>query len=136
MNVKRLRELMQIKQEYLAVQMGLSQQAISNMEQRETLDAPTLEKISSILKVPVDVIKNYDDEKTVMNIQNNFEGSNIGSGSNSYYSNCSLNPVEKWMEAMEENRRLSDENKLLYERLLQAEKDKVSMMERLMSERK
>lgn len=130
MNVKRLREHLQIKQEYLAVQMGLSQQAISNMEQRETIDAPTLEKISAILKVPIELIKNFDDEKTVMNIQNNFEGSTLNHSSNYQYNHQpTFNPIDKLMEVVEKNEKL-------YERIVQLEKEKSELLQRMLDEKK
>ena len=43
-NVKRLREICGMKQETLAVQLGLSQQAISQLEQKEALDAKQIEE--------------------------------------------------------------------------------------------
>ena len=130
MNVKRLREHLQIKQEYLAVQMGLSQQAISNIEQRETIDAPTMEKISAILKVPVELIKNYDEEKTIMNIQHNYEGANPSANNvflGQNYS-CTFNPLDKLMEVV-------DENKKLYERLLESEKEKNELLQKSLHEK-
>jgi hypothetical protein len=38
---------------------------------------------------------------------------------------CNLNPLDKWAEAIEEN-------KQLYERLLQSEKEKVELLQRLL----
>ena len=37
-NVKRIRELMGIKQDTLALELGLSQQAVSALEQKEKID--------------------------------------------------------------------------------------------------
>ncbi len=125
-NIKRIREMLGIKQEYLAVQMGLSQQAISHLEQRETVDAPTLEKVASILKMPVEAIQNYDEDATIFNIQNNYEGST--SNFSGVYK-CTFNPLEKLMEVV-------DENKKLYERLVEVEREKVALMEKLFAERK
>jgi transcriptional regulator with XRE-family HTH domain len=45
-NVKRIREILGIKQEALAMDPGISQQAISSLEQREALDKDLLEKIT------------------------------------------------------------------------------------------
>jgi transcriptional regulator with XRE-family HTH domain len=45
-NVKRIREILGIKQEALAMDLGISQQAISSLEQREALDKDLLEKIT------------------------------------------------------------------------------------------
>jgi hypothetical protein len=63
-----------------------------------------------------------------VNIQHNYEGANSGSGSignNLTYNHCSINPIEKWLEAMEEN-------KNLYEALLKSEREKVSLLEKLL----
>ncbi|MEJ0101537.1 MAG: helix-turn-helix transcriptional regulator [Bacteroidota bacterium] len=57
-NVKRIREMLGIKQDALAFDLGISQQAISLLEQREALDKDMLEKVANILKVPVEAIKN------------------------------------------------------------------------------
>ncbi len=61
-NVKRIREILGIKQDALAMDLGLSQQAISQLEQKEALDGELLEKIAKILEVPVEAINNFDEE--------------------------------------------------------------------------
>ena len=71
-NVKRLREILGMKQDTLALELGLSQQAISQLEQKEALDKDMLEKISAVLKIPVEVIKNFDEEKAINIIANTF----------------------------------------------------------------
>ena len=53
----------------------------------------------------------------------NYEGSNnrgANNGINNYQ--CNINPIDKWIEAL-------DENKKLYERLLQSEKEKVELLQ-------
>ncbi len=125
-NVKRIREILGIKQEALASELGLNQQKISLLEQRETIDPELLEEIAKVLKVPVEAIKNFSEEAAIFNIQHNYEGSN-NQGTNLNYQ-C-INPIEKWIEALEENKKL-------YERLLQTEKEKVEMLERILSERR
>ena len=50
-NVKRIREILGIKQDTLANELGLSQQAISALEQQEALDKDMLEKVAKALKV-------------------------------------------------------------------------------------
>ena len=50
-NAKRIREIAGIKQETLALQLGLSQQSISQIEQREVLDSKTLEELAKALNV-------------------------------------------------------------------------------------
>lgn len=63
--VKRIREILQVKQETLAAELGISQQSVSLLETKETIDPETLEQIAKTLKVPVDSIKNYNEEAAV-----------------------------------------------------------------------
>ncbi len=48
-NVKRIREILGIKQDALALELGISQQAISALEQKEALDKEMLEKVAKAL---------------------------------------------------------------------------------------
>lgn len=76
MNIKHIRELLCIKQTTLAEEMGCSQQSISYLENKSNIDDETLKKVGAILKVPVLLIKNFDVEEIMYNIQNNYyEGS-------------------------------------------------------------
>jgi transcriptional regulator with XRE-family HTH domain len=109
--ISRIRELRGIKQEHLATELGVSQQTVSRIEQSETIENEVLEKVAGALGVSVEAIKNYSDEAVIYNIQNNYEGSNSGVNTVSVMNyQCNFNPLDKVIE--------------LYERLLQAEKDK------------
>jgi len=44
--ISRIRELRGIKQEYLAMELGVSQQTISRMESSETVEDELLEKVA------------------------------------------------------------------------------------------
>ena len=125
-NIKRFREMLGIKQEGLAFEMGeeWSQKRISLLEQKEEIEQDILEQVAQILKVPAEAIKNFDEEAAIYNIQNNYEGShNQGSNVGSQFN---FNPIDKLMEALEENKRL-------YERLLQSEKEKVELLQTLLN---
>ena len=61
-NVKRIREILCIKQDTLAFDPGLSRQVISAPEQKEKIDDKVLEDVARILKVPADAIRNMTDE--------------------------------------------------------------------------
>lgn len=119
-NVKRIREILGVKQDTLAAELGLSQQAVSALEQKEALDKDMIEKIASILKVPTEAIKNFSEEAVVNNISCNFHES-----PNSASVIYNFNPIEKLIESMEENKKL-------YERLLQAEREKVALLEKML----
>ena len=118
--ISRLRELRGWKQESLAAELGVSQQAVSKMEQSEKIDEELLERISKALNIPVDSIKNYDENSIIQNIQNNYDHSTI-SGGPAVNLNCTFNPLDKLMEAIEENRKL-------YERLLASEREKIALL--------
>ena len=119
-NVKRIREILGIKQEALALDLGISQQAISALEQKEALDKDMLDKVATALKVSPEAIKSFNEENTI----------NIFS--NTYHDNSSIlgtynfNPLEKYVEQVEENKRL-------YEELLKSEREKVQLLERMMN---
>ena len=120
-NVKRLREILGMKQDTLALELGLSQQAVSQLEQKEALDKELLEKISAVLKIPVEAIKNFDEEKAINIISNTFNDQAI----NMNYQ-CNFNPLEKFMEQVEKNEKL-------YEALLQSEREKVALLEKILN---
>lgn len=54
-----------IKQDALAFDLNMSQQAVSLLEQKETIDTLLLQKISALLKIPVEAIQNFDEEQDV-----------------------------------------------------------------------
>ncbi|WP_316832275.1 helix-turn-helix transcriptional regulator, partial [Pedobacter aquatilis] len=76
--ISRIRELRGMKQDALAAELGISQQAISKLEQSEEIEDSTLEKIAKVLGVTTEAIKNYSDE-TVLNIISNTFTSNDNS---------------------------------------------------------
>ncbi|MDP9081316.1 MAG: helix-turn-helix domain-containing protein [Bacteroidota bacterium] len=121
-NVKRFREMLGWKQEALALALGddWSQKRVSLLEAKEVIEEDLLTQVAAILKVPVEAIKNFDEEKAIHNIQNNYDNAVIHGGPTVNY-NCTFNPIEKLIE-------LFEENKKLYERLLASEREKVELL--------
>jgi transcriptional regulator with XRE-family HTH domain len=119
-NVKRFREMLGIKQEAFAAELGedWSQRRVSLLEQKEEIDPQVLEQVAKALKVPAEAIMNFDEEKAIYNIQNNYEGSTSNFSGNYQ---CTFNPIEKVVK-------LYDKKIELYERML---KDKNDMIEEL-----
>lgn len=119
--ISRIRELRGVKQDILALELGISQQMVSKIEQSEVLEDELLERVSKALGVTVDGIKNFSEE-AVFNYFNTF---NDNSGSGAFFSStnlhCTFNPIDKLVEGMEENKRL-------YERLLVAEHEKIELL--------
>ncbi|OXA83954.1 helix-turn-helix domain-containing protein [Flavobacterium hercynium] len=122
--ISRIRELRDMKQEALALAMGTNQQTVSAIENSETIDEEKLIEVAKALGVTVEAIKNFSDEAAI-NYFNTFNES-----PNNYFglTSCTFNPLDKLMETV-------DENKKLYERLLQAEKEKVKFLENLLKEK-
>jgi|SRR5690606_4401339 len=114
--ISRIRELRGMKQEALASALGISQQAVSNIENSEKIEEDTLKKVADALGVSAEGIKNFNEE-TVLNIISNTFTSNDSSTINAINVQPTFNPLDKVVE--------------LYERLLQAEKDKVAYLEKL-----
>lgn len=124
--ISRIRELKDMKQEALAQALGTNQQAISIIENSETVDEEKLIQIAKALGVTVEAIKNFSEEGVFNYFNNIYDNDISGTILNAPQSNhCSFNPLDKMMEVVEENRKL-------YERLLQAEKDKIEYLEKLL----
>ena len=120
-NVKRIREILGIKQDALAAELGLSQQAVSALEQKEALDKDLLEKIGKALKVSPDAIKSFNEE-TAVNFFNTFNDSTVNHGAFAAYNfNCTFNPLDKVIE--------------LYEALLKSEREKVALLEKMIDKK-
>lgn len=116
-NVKRFREMLGIKQEALAIQLGQdwSQKRVSLLEAKEILEPELLSQVAKALNVPEEAIKNFDEEKAINIINNTFNDEAVAYAQ---YYKCNINPMEKWVEALEEIKLLHIEIKNLYERLL------------------
>jgi len=124
--ISRIRELRDMKQEALAQALGTSQQTISALENSEEIDDEKLKQIAKALGVSVEALKNFSDEAAINyfnNFYDNSNGTNLGTNNN-----CTFNPLDKLIEAYEENKKL-------YERLVQAEKDKVEYLEKILKDK-
>lgn len=117
--ISRIRELRDMKQDALAQALGTNQQAISIMENSETIEEEKLIEVAKALGVSVEAIKNFSEEG-VINYFNTFNDQSSG-----FNTNCTFNPLDKLIEVYEEKEKL-------FERLLQAEKDKVALLEKLL----
>ncbi|MCT4287535.1 helix-turn-helix transcriptional regulator [Elizabethkingia anophelis] len=119
-NVKRFREMLGIKQDALAFDLGedWNQKKISLLEQKEIIEDPLLKKISEALKIPVEAFQNFDEEEAVNIIANTFGDHGIGYQRND---NPVFNPIEQVLK-------MHEEKIALYERML---KEKDEMMTKL-----
>ena len=114
-NVKRFREMLGIKQEALAAELGddWTQKKVSLLEAKDTIEPALLQQISAIWKIPVEAIQTFDEEQALNVITNSsFDNGSVGIN---YYP--TFNPIDKIIE-------LYDEKVALYERMLK-EKDEM-----------
>ncbi|HFK5560796.1 MULTISPECIES: helix-turn-helix domain-containing protein [Elizabethkingia] len=119
-NVKRFREMLGIKQDALAFDLGedWNQKKISLLEQKEIIEDPLLKKISEALKIPVEAFQNFDEEQAINIIANTFDNGAMLNGINY---NPTFHPMDKVLQ-------LHEEKIALYERML---KEKDEMMAKL-----
>jgi len=113
-NIKRFREMLGIKQDALAIELGddWTQSKISHLEAKETIEPAILEQVAKVLKVPTEAIKNFDEDATFNIMANTYHD-------NSASVHYSFNPIDKIIE--------------LYERML---KEKDELIEKLASEKR
>jgi transcriptional regulator with XRE-family HTH domain len=119
--ISKIRELRGIKQETLAAELGISQQAISKIEQSADVESEALSKIAKVLGVTPEAIKNFSEE-AVVNYFNTFNDNSSNNGA-VYAFNSTFNPIDKLVEVFEENKKL-------YEQLLASEREKIELMKR------
>lgn len=122
-NVKRFREMLGIKQEALAFDLGddWNQKKISLLEQKETIDTALLQQISAALKIPVEAFQNFDEQQAVNIIANTIDNS-------SFYNQGTIN-----ISPMEELKKLHDEKIALYERMLKEKDEMMAEFRKLIS---
>lgn len=126
--ISRIRELRGIKQEALAVELGVSQQTVSNMEQSEIIEDEKLEQVAKALGVSVEAIKNFSEEMVINYFHNFYDNSSSQGNSFNQGMYATFNPIDKIMEQ-------SEKIEELYKKLLQAEKDKVTYLEKLLDKK-
>ncbi|WP_448607074.1 helix-turn-helix domain-containing protein [Paenimyroides ceti] len=125
-NIKRFREMLGIKQEALAFELGedWNQKKISLLEQKESVEKDILEQVAKILKVPTEAIENFDEEQAVNIISNTVNNNDNASGNSLYNYYPTFNPIDKVVE-------LYDEKIALYERMLKEKDDMMARLEKL-----
>ncbi len=126
-NVKRFREMLGIKQDVLANELGddWNQQKISLLEQKESIDAPLLQQISAALKIPVEAIQNFDETHAINIIAQTV---NNHDQSASVFYNSTINPVEQIIK-------LHEEKIALYERMLKEKDEMMGRLEKLLEKK-
>ena len=116
-NVKRFREMLGLKQEAFATELGedWTQRRVSLLEGKEEIEPELLEQLARVLKVPVEAIKNFDEEAALNFIGNTFNNHDNSATVNGYIVNYtpSFNPLDKMVELYE--RMIKEKNELIEE---------------------
>ncbi|RZJ69223.1 helix-turn-helix transcriptional regulator [Flavobacterium sp.] len=115
--ISRIRELRGMKQDALAQALGVSQQTISILENSEEVEESRLKEVADALGVSLEAVKNFSEENMITYF-NTFGDNASGQSFGPVYN---FNPVDKIVE--------------LYERLVEAEKEKNAYLERLLDKR-
>jgi transcriptional regulator with XRE-family HTH domain len=118
-NVARFRQMLGMKQDLLASLLGeeWTQLKISRLEAKEEIEDGILDDVARALKIPVDAIKNFDEEAAISIVANNFTSQDT-STLNAINPYCTFNPIDKIVE--------------LFERLVASEKEKVNLMKEIL----
>ena len=125
-NVKRFREMLGIKQEVLAFDLGddWNQKKISLLEQKDVIENDILKQISNSLKIPVEAFQNFDEEQAINIISNTFDnGAFLNTGHSATFN---VNPIDKLIQ-------LHEEKIALYERMLKEKDEMMARLEKLIS---
>lgn len=99
----------------------MSQQTVSSSENNEEVEDRMLERVAAALEVSKEGIKNFSEDAVINIINNTFNDFKDSASAINYNCDLNFNPLDKVVE--------------LYERLVQAEKDKVEYLERLMKDK-
>ena len=115
--ISRIRELRGMKQEALAYELGITQQAVSKIEQSETVEEETLDRVAKALGVTKEGIDAFSEE-AIFNIISNTYNNTSNDSSSLIASSVNYQPTFNTIEKIVE----------LYERLLASEKEKVELL--------
>jgi len=112
-NIKRWRNILDMKQESIAHALGMTQQNFSLLEQKQKIDDPTVEKVAKEMNISAELIKNFDERDTI-----HFVLSTFHDNSNSVLSNPKINPIDKIIE--------------LYERIIYEKNEEIDLLKQLL----
>lgn len=123
-NVRRFREILGIKQGALAIMLDMPQQTLSYKESAEVIDEPSLEKISKALKIPMNVIKQLNEDPANIILEHRiFEERNLY---------CEIKEIEGFVEETVANPQVENIEKLvrMYEKVTRVQQIKAEELKR------
>lgn len=111
-NIKFIRNLKGLKQEAIAMELGISQSEYSKLENSDNIDEALITKVAQVLKVSPELIKEFNENQAFYSIENKIDNTTISENSQGIHQ--VFNPIEKVVE--------------LYERLLASEREKIEIL--------
>ena len=115
-NIRHLRDMLGIKQDDIAFSMKMTQQNFSILEQKEDIDDEILEKVAKAMNIPVDAIKNFNEDGII-----NIISSSLHDNSGSVMYNPTFDPIGKVVE--------------LYEKLIAEKDDQINLLKNLLEKK-
>lgn len=103
-NIARFRQMLGMKQDLLASIMGddWTQIKVSRLEAKEEIEDGILDDVSRALKIPVDAIKNFDEEAAISIVANTFTDFKENAVGIATHYTPTFNPVDKIVEILEQ----------------------------------
>lgn len=134
-NIKRTRIEKNIKQDALCDLVHLSQSAISKYEKMRVIDDEMLQRFAKALDVPVEELKELEEEVPMVVFENNTStnnveattsnnGGNINTGLNNEYTGSNENIIHNPLDKVNE----------LFERLLKEKDERIALLEEQLRE--
>ncbi|MCX6318530.1 MAG: XRE family transcriptional regulator [Bacteroidetes bacterium] len=110
-NISRFRQMLGMKQDALASVLGddWTQIKVSRLEAKEEIEEGILDNVARAMKIPVDAIKNFDDEAAISIVANTFTDfkDNAVASAMNYYP--TFNPIDKIVELLERSNKEKDD---------------------------
>ncbi|MEX6690883.1 helix-turn-helix transcriptional regulator [Danxiaibacter flavus] len=126
--IKGVREMLGIKQDALAIELGddWNQKKVSMLEAKAEIDPALLEKVAAALKVPKEMIENYDRQNAINFFSSTYTfNDNSSPQVNEIGTQFNINPLEKMLE-------IYKEKEVLFERMLKDKDEMIAKLESLM----
>jgi len=124
--LKRVRMTLGVKQETLAVELGMTQAMISTYEGKKVIEDNMLQKFATALGVSAEFIRELEEDPVTVFIENNNNTFGENDKINQGYigednSVMNINPVDKIVE--------------LFQNLLEKEQEKIALLEKLLKDK-
>lgn len=129
-NIRRIRELRGLKQDALGFELGISQKRVSHLEHQGNLPEDVLLQIANVLEVSPQVIQQFTEEAFIDYCENIANPPADNTAEVEPEDKAPLNPSHFPLQAS----LITHHDKIveLYERLLQAEREKLAYAEKML----